>query len=97
MMKVEDAQQIASQEVEHLHQISKFWQQVEDLSEVRLARETADFWVFFARSQKLIDASHAPGGLFVTVDKQTGHVWSRDEIEAYYAQRATGEPQKIAA
>ncbi len=97
MMKVEDAQQIATQEVERRHQTSNFWQQVEDLSEARLVRETADFWVFFARSQTLIDASHAPGGMFVTVDKHTGRIWIPEEIEAYYAQLAARTPQKIAA
>ncbi|HEX4947471.1 MAG TPA: hypothetical protein VFZ34_12440 [Blastocatellia bacterium] len=97
MKKLEDAQQIAAQEVERRRQTSEFWQQVEDLSEARLANETADFWVFFARSQNLIDASHAPGGMFVAVDKQTGRIWSREEIGDYYAQRASSESQKIAA
>lgn len=96
-MKVEAAQKIAAQEVERRRQTSEFWQHVEDLSEARLANETADFWVFFARSQKLIDASHAPGGMFVTVDKQTGRIWSREEIGDYYARRASSESQKIAA
>jgi hypothetical protein len=96
-MRIEDAQQIASHEVDHRRQASQFWQKVEDLEGVRLTKETQEFWVFFARSQKLIEASHAPGGMHVTVDKETGHIWTPAEIEAYYLRRAEQLPQQIAA
>jgi hypothetical protein len=33
----------------------------------------------------------------VTVDKQTGRIWTQEEIEAYYTQLAAIAPQKIAA
>lgn len=97
MIKLEEASKIATQEVERRHQTSAFWSQVDDLSAVQFSDETPEFWVFFARSEKLIDASHAPGGMHVTVDKQTGRIWTRAEIEAYYTQRAASKPQKIAA
>ena len=97
MLRIEDAQQMASQEVDRRRQTSEFWRQVEDLAALRLTKETPEFWVFFTESQQLIDASHAPGGMHVTVDKQTGHIWTRAEIEVYYSQRATSAPQKIAA
>lgn len=96
MLQVEDGQQIAAQEVNRRRSISEFWRGVEDLSPLRLAQETPVFWVFFARSQKLIEASHAPGGMFITVDKQTGHVWTQQEIETYYAPVA-GQSERIAA
>ncbi len=97
MLKLEEAYKNATQEVERRQRTSAFWYQVDDLSAVQFSDETPEFWVFFARSEKLIDASHAPGGMHVTVDKQTGRIWSRDEIEAYYTQRAASEPHKIAA
>ena len=71
--------------------------QVDDLAEVQLTEEMPEFWVFFARSEKLIQASHAPGGMHVTVDKQSGHIWTRTEIQSYYEARAASSRQKIAA
>jgi hypothetical protein len=96
MIGIEEAQQIAAREVERRQQTSAFWHQVDDLSAVRLDDETPEFWIFFARSQQLIDASHAPGGMCVTVDKQTGRIWTPAEIEAYYEARAAAR-QPIAA
>ena len=96
MIDFETAQQNAEQEIQRIQQTSAFWG-VYQLGPLRLARETDVTWVFFRGSRELIEQSHAPGGLFITVDKQTGRIWSQEEIEAYYTQRATAEPQKIAA
>ncbi len=96
-MQVDEAKQLATQEVDRRHRTSEFWQQVDDLAEVQLTEEMPEFWVFFARSEKLIQASHAPGGMHVTVDKQSGHIWTRTEIQSYYEARAASSRQKIAA
>ena len=97
MMQFEEANQLAAQEVERRRRTSAFWYPVDDLGEVQLTEETPEFWVFFARSEKLIQASHAPGGMHVTVDKQSGHIWTRQEIQSYYEARAASSRQKIAA
>lgn len=96
-MQMQDAQQIASQEVELRRQTSEFWRQVTDLEVPRLTNETLDFWVFFAGSQQLIDASHAPGGMHITVDKQTGRIWTRPEIRSYYEAHTASSRQLLAA
>lgn len=94
---MQDAQQIASQEVERRRQTSEFWREVTDLKIPRLTNETLDFWVFFAESQQLIDASHVPGGMHLTVDKQTGRIWTRLEIRSYYETVRVSSRQPLAA
>lgn len=87
-MQVEEAQFLAVNELAHRRETSVFWRNVKDLSEPHVVQETSEFWVFFARSESLAEASHAPGGMFITVDKQTGRIWNRDEIEAYYTAKS---------
>lgn len=96
MIDFETAQQNAEQEFQRIQQTSAFWGAYQ-LGPLRLASETDVTWVFFRGSRALIEQDHAPGGLFITVDKETGRIWTREEIEAYYTQRAAPEPHKIAA
>ena len=96
MIDFATAQQNAEQEIQRIQQTSAFWGTYQ-LEPLRLAKETDVTWVFFRGSRELLEQAHAPGGLFVTVDKQTGRIWTQEEIEAYYTQLAAVAPQKIAA
>ena len=95
-MQVQDAQLLAADELKRRCETSEFWRKVDDLSELLLANETPDFRVFFSGSRKLAEASHVPGGMYIAVDKYTGRIWTREDIQAYYTQR-TENHQPIAA
>lgn len=95
MIDLNIAQQNAAREIQRIQQTSGFWGTYE-LGKLHLARESEVFWVFFAGSRELVEQAHTPRGLFVTVDKASGRIWTRDEIEAYYMKVAE-KRQPIAA
>jgi hypothetical protein len=66
-----------------------------DFSAVELTKENEMFWTFFSGSESLGDAGHIPGGIFVHVCKEDGHILSQEEEAQYYQLKK--QPEKQAA
>jgi hypothetical protein len=82
MLTFEQAQKIASYEIERL--ISEPPLSEYKFGEMWFKREEEPFWVFAAASQELQDEGYVPGAIYVLVDKSDGHFWSDEEQEQYY-------------
>jgi hypothetical protein len=96
-LSYEQGRQIADDYLREKIRQSDFWSRYQ-FGNTYLHKENPLFWSFFAGSADLIEAGHAPGGLFAFVDKQTGRIWTMDEVEQYYAAalRQT-QPDSVAA
>jgi len=57
-------------------------------SDVGLKSENERFWTFVAGSDQLFEEGYVPGAVFACIDKQDGHLWSREEQEQFYETRA---------
>lgn len=55
--------------------------------EVGFLRENDRVWTFAAGSEDLIEQGYVPGAVIVSVDKEDGHVWTREETEQYSLER----------
>ena len=96
-LSYEQGRQIADEYLREKIQQSDLWSRYQ-FGSTRLHTENALFWSFFAGSADLIAEGHAPGGLFAFVDKQTGRIWTMDEVEQYYAAAARqAQPDPVAA
>ena len=96
MISLETAQSIAGQELKRRIEQSAFWSRYEMQPPI-LSRENERFWLFFSRSEELIEEGHAPGGLFIPVEKETGRVLTNEETERYYASQTTARGNHPAA
>jgi len=61
---------------------------------VVLAEENEQFWVFASDSEELFDAGVTPTAIYACVDKSDGHVWTREEQEAFYTQQAAANDKR---
>jgi hypothetical protein len=96
-LSYEQGRQIAEEYLREKMQHSDLWSRYQ-FSDTYLHAENPFFWSFFAGSADLIEEGHAPGGLFAFVDKQTGRIWTMDEVEQYYATAARqAQPDSVAA
>jgi hypothetical protein len=66
-----------------------------EFGRVSLHAENPRFWTFFCGSEQLLAEGHVPGGLFACVDKESGRIWTMDEVEEYYAAVAARAPQPV--
>lgn len=57
--------------------------------------ETERFWVFVSSSEGLFEDGVTPDAIYVCVDKTDGHIWSRLEQEAFYAQSAAANNKTL--
>jgi hypothetical protein len=96
-LSYEQGRQIADEYLREKIQHSDLWSRYQ-FGSPQLHGENPFFWSFFAGSADLIEEGHAPGGLFAFVDKQTGRIWTMDEVEQYYAAAARrAQPDSVAA
>lgn len=90
------AQEIAEQEIRRLVAESPKLSQYE-FGALYLRRDEQPFWTFGAASEQLMDEGVAPGAIFVSIDKQDGHIWGDEEVTHYYEQIALVAQQRQAA
>lgn len=96
-LSYEQGRQIADEYLREKIRQSDLWSRYQ-FDSPRLHAENPVFWSFFAGSAELIEEGHAPGGLFASVDKQTGRIWTMDEVEQYYAAAVRqSQPDSVAA
>ena len=90
------AQEIAEREIRRVIAESPKLSQYE-FGDIYVWHEEAQFWTFGAGSQQLMDEGWAPGAIFVSVDKVTGRIWSKEETGKYYEQIAATSQHRQAA
>ena len=89
MLNMNKALEIAEKEIIRLQKQSDY----NDFSPVEFHYETESFWTFLSGSQAMIDDGIIPGAFFVSVDKTNGHIWTRQEKEAYFTKKSKPELQ----
>lgn len=81
-MTKHEALEIARREINRLigdsAELSRFC-----FGDVGFLRENEMMWTFAAGSEQLIEQGYVPGAVIVSVDKNDGHIWSREEMESY--------------
>lgn len=68
--------------------------------EVFMQSENDLFWTFLAGSAELMDEGIVPGAVYACVDKQTGRVWTKEEVIRFYENQAAArqsQPESVAA
>ena len=91
-MNVEQALQLAEQDIRTRILASKEWQQYR-FDPVQFRSEYEHCWVFIARSEDMAAEGYTPAAIFVYIDKQDGHSWSEAEVVDYFY--ATSAPENI--
>lgn len=91
-MNVEQAAQIAEQDIRARISASDEWRQYR-FDPVEFRSEYERCWVFIARSEDMAAEGYAPAALFAYIDKQDGHSWDETEVVDYFY--ATQAPEKI--
>ena len=85
---LDTAQQIAEREARQRIAASPVYSRYQ-FTPLSMQSETDRFWIFVLSSEGLFDDGVMPDAVYVCVDKADGHIWSRKEQEAFYAQPAT--------
>jgi hypothetical protein len=71
-----------------------------EFGEVGLRSENERFWTFVSGSDELFWDGYVPGAVYACVDKADGHLWSDEEVEQFYLQKAAAresQPSSVAA
>ena len=55
---------------------------------IGLRSENERFWTFVSGSDELFWEGIVPGAVYACVDKADGRLWSDDEVEQFYLQKA---------
>ena len=91
---LDTAQQIAEREARQRIAASPIYSRYQ-FTPLSMQSETDRFWVFVFFSEGLFDDGVMPDAVYVCVDKADGHIWSRKEQEAFYAQPVTAGSQSF--
>lgn len=81
------ALQIAERHIREQLKVSEFLSRYE-FGEVGLRSENERFWTFASGSEELFDQGIVPGAIYACVDKENGRVWSNEDVEQFYLQKA---------
>ena len=99
MLNYEEALQLADLYIKERILASEFLSRYE-FGELGLRSENERFWTFVRGSDQLFDEGYVPGAVYACVDKVDGHIWSDDEVEQFYLQKAAArqfQPTSVAA
>ena len=86
-LSFETARQVAEHEIHQRIAASAIFSRYQ-FTPVILEEENERFWIFVSGSERLFDDGVTPDAIYVCVDKDDGHLWSREEEERFYAQQA---------
>ena len=89
-----EAIQIAERHIEKQIKSSSFFSRYK-FGEVGLQSENEYFWTFVCGSEELFDEGYVPGAVYACVDKMHGHIWTDEEVEQFYIQKAAARQSKI--
>lgn len=94
-----EALNIAERHIKEQIQNSAFFSRYQ-FGEVGSQSENERFWTFVCGSDELFDEGYVPGAVYACVDKADGHLWSDEEVEQFYLQKAAAresQPSSVAA
>ncbi|MGH9846346.1 MAG: hypothetical protein ACREEM_47210 [Blastocatellia bacterium] len=94
MLNYEEALQIAERHIKERVRVSDFLSRYE-FGELGLRSENERFWTFVRGSDQLFDEGYVPGAVYACVDKADGHLWSGDEVEQFYLQKAATRQSQL--
>ncbi len=83
----EQSKQIAEKHIRDQIRESPFLSRYE-FGEVEVKSENERFWTFVSGSDQLFREGYVPGAVYACVDKTDGHLWSMDDVERFYLERA---------
>jgi hypothetical protein len=89
----EKALQIAESQIRERIRASDFLSRYE-FGEVGLRSENERFWTFVSGSDELFWEGYVPGAVYACVDKTDGHIWTDEEVEQFYLQKAAARQSK---
>jgi hypothetical protein len=81
------AQEIAERHIREQIVGSEFLSHYE-FGKVEVKSENERFWTFVSGSDQLFQEGYVPGAVYACVDKTDGHLWSMDDVERFYLERA---------
>ncbi len=88
-----EALQIAECHIRERIEASDFLSRYE-FGEVGLQSENERFWTFVSGSDELFWEGYVPGAVYACVDKADGHIWTDEEVEQFYLQKAAARQSR---